>query len=74
MTDEKIYPLSAMEWEVCRLLADGLTDQQIATAKMVSASTVRTHVGSIYRKLNVHNRVSAARWFWRGRVQTMMPG
>lgn len=70
---DKEWTLSAVEYEICRLLADGLTNGQIAQQKSVSEYTVRSHVANIYRKLRVHNRVSAARWFWRGRVQTMAP-
>jgi two-component system nitrate/nitrite response regulator NarL len=55
--------LSARELEVLRLLADGLTDRQIATALTLSVRTVETHVANILRKLEVRNRAQAAGLF-----------
>ena len=52
-------PLTEREIEVVRLLAAGLTAPQIAEQLTVAPSTVRTHIKSIYRKLNVHNKVEA---------------
>ncbi len=53
--------LSARETEVLALLADGLTDREIADALVISPRTVESHVGSILRKLGVRNRAEAAR-------------
>nr|WP_290665988.1 LuxR C-terminal-related transcriptional regulator [Ardenticatena sp.] len=52
-------PLTEREIEVVRLLAAGLTAPQIAEQLTVAPSTVRTHMKSIYRKLNAHNKVEA---------------
>jgi DNA-binding NarL/FixJ family response regulator len=52
--------LSAREHEVLRLLADGLTDREIATALAISPRTVESHVSSVLRKLGVRNRAEAA--------------
>jgi LuxR family maltose regulon positive regulatory protein len=51
--------LSAREVEVLRLLAVGLSNQQIADELVVAVSTVRTHTKHIYRKLGVQGRVRA---------------
>ncbi|HEY7126077.1 MAG TPA: LuxR C-terminal-related transcriptional regulator [Ktedonobacterales bacterium] len=51
--------LSAREVEVMRLLAAGLSNQQIADELVVALSTVRTHTKHIYRKLGVQGRVHA---------------
>ena len=51
--------LSAREVEVMRLLAVGLSNQQIADELVVALSTVRTHTKHIYRKLGVQGRVRA---------------
>ena len=59
-TSPFIGSLSARELEVLRLLADGLTDRQIATALTLSVRTVETHVANILRKLEVRNRAQAA--------------
>lgn len=53
--------LTARERDVLRLLADGLSDRDIATALTISTRTVESHVSSILRKLDVRNRAEAAR-------------
>ncbi len=53
--------LSSRETEVLRLLADGLTDREIAGALAISPRTVESHVSSLLRKLGVRNRAEAAR-------------
>ena len=52
--------LSARELDVLRLLAEGLTDREIATALAISPRTVESHVSSVLRKLGVRNRAEAA--------------
>lgn len=44
------------EHEVRGLVAQGLTDRQIATALRISAKTVEKHVGSLLRKTGARNR------------------
>lgn len=67
-----MYPLSAKEFEVVRLLADGLTNDELAAKLGLSRHTISSHIQNIYTKLKTRNRVEAARWFWRGRVATMV--
>ncbi len=59
-TQPLIEPLSDRELDVLHLLADGLTNREIAQALCVSVNTVKTHLSSIYGKLGVHNRHEAA--------------
>jgi ATP/maltotriose-dependent transcriptional regulator MalT len=54
--------LSAREVEVLRLLAQGLSDAEIAEHLVVSPRTVNTHLTSIYRKLQVTSRSAATRY------------
>jgi LuxR family maltose regulon positive regulatory protein len=53
-------PLSPRELEVLRLVAAGLTNDEIAGKLFISAETVKKHTGSIYGKLGVGNRTGAA--------------
>ncbi|HZR41395.1 MAG TPA: LuxR C-terminal-related transcriptional regulator [Ktedonobacteraceae bacterium] len=55
-----VEPLSAQEQRVLRLLAAGRSNPEIARELVVSINTVKAHVQSIYRKLNVNNRVAAS--------------
>ncbi len=54
--------LTAREVEVLRLLADGLTDIQIAEKLILSPRTVHAHISSIYNKLDVTSRSAATRY------------
>jgi LuxR family maltose regulon positive regulatory protein len=54
-----VEPLSEREMEVLRLLASPLSTPEIARELVVSANTVRSHVKSIYAKLNTHGRIEA---------------
>jgi DNA-binding NarL/FixJ family response regulator len=55
-------PLSERETEVLVLLAQGLTNRQIAEALFLSPETVKTYVSRLYAKLGVSNRASAVVW------------
>jgi DNA-binding NarL/FixJ family response regulator len=48
--------------------AEGLTSRQIASQLVISERTVNTHIGNIYRKLHVNNRVDAVREAMRIRL------
>jgi len=52
--------LTARELEVLALLADGLTNAQLADRLFLSAKTVDHHVSSVLRKLGEPNRAAAA--------------
>jgi LuxR family maltose regulon positive regulatory protein len=54
-----VDPLSKRETEVLRLVAAGLTNQEIADELVVALSTVKSHTNSIYDKLGVKNRTQA---------------
>ncbi|MDZ4745852.1 MAG: response regulator transcription factor [bacterium] len=53
--------LSARELEVLALLTDGLSNQEIADRLFVSMNTVKTHLSSIYSKMNVRRRTEAVK-------------
>ena len=51
--------LTRREAEVLRLVATGLSNQDIAAALVISLETVKTHVGNIFAKLGAGNRSQA---------------
>jgi DNA-binding NarL/FixJ family response regulator len=53
--------LSAREWEVMELLADGLSTEEVSGRLFLSPTTVRVHVSAVLRKLRVKDRESAFR-------------
>jgi NarL family two-component system response regulator LiaR len=53
-------PLTRRELEVLRLVAQGLSNQDIAQKLVVSEGTVRIHVSNILTKLHLANRTQAA--------------
>lgn len=53
-------PLSERELEVLKLVAQGLTNQEIAARLVLSEWTIRTHVRNILGKLHLANRTQAA--------------
>jgi non-specific serine/threonine protein kinase len=54
--------LSAREVEVLRLVANGMTNAQVARELFISPNTVNRHLNSIYGKLGVSSRAAAARF------------
>jgi two-component system NarL family response regulator len=52
-------PLTAREAEVLQLLADGKSNKEIGTALSISEATVKSHLGSIFKKLDVLSRTEA---------------
>lgn len=60
-----IEDLSAREWEVLGLVAQGLSNPQIAETLHLSESTVKFHLQNIFQKLAVTNRTEAARYFYQ---------
>ena len=58
------YPggLTAREVEVLRLIAQGLTDAQVADQLVISPHTVNSHLKAIYGKLGVSSRSAATHY------------
>ena len=54
-----VESLSEREIEVLQLIAEGLTNPEIATRLFLSAHTVKVHTRNIYGKLDAHNRTEA---------------
>ena len=58
---ETPFGLTPRELDVLRLVAEGLTDPEVAEQLFVSPRTVSSHLTSIYTKLNVSSRAAATR-------------
>ena len=61
----RLGDLTDREMEIARMLAQGLTARSIGTRLGISDRTVSTHIGSLYRRLGVNNRVDAVRELMR---------
>ena len=56
---ELVEPLSERELEVLQLIAEGLTNQEVATRLYLSLHTVKVHARNIYGKLGARSRTQA---------------
>lgn len=55
--------LTPRENEVLALVAQGMTNKEIAQTLVISVNTVRSHLRFILDKLHINNRVQAAMWY-----------
>lgn len=58
--DDNPNQLSERELDVLKLLAKGLVNREIANQLFISEKTVKNHISSIFRKLDVQDRTQAA--------------
>lgn len=62
---QMLETLSAREREVLSLMAEGLSNQQIADQLGIGEKTVKTHVSNVLAKLGVGDRTQAAVFAWK---------
>jgi DNA-binding NarL/FixJ family response regulator len=65
VTPEGSEPLTPREIDVVRLVADGLSNKQVARRLFVSEATVKTHLNHVLAKLDVEGRPGLVAWAWR---------
>ncbi len=65
-----IQGLTRREMEILKLLAEGISNKEIAVRLGISFETVRTHLGHIYEKLHVQGRTEAVSKFLKSGPQT----
>jgi DNA-binding NarL/FixJ family response regulator len=58
--DETLHKLSDREQEIALLVADSLSNKEIATKLDITDRTVKAHLSSIFTKLDIHDRLSLA--------------
>lgn len=59
-SNEHFVPLSPREMEILQFVTHGLSNKEIATRLRISQQTVKNHMTSILKKLNVQDRTQAA--------------
>jgi DNA-binding NarL/FixJ family response regulator len=57
--------LTVRETEVLRLIADGLSNSQIAAELYIGETTVKTHINNVFAKISAKNRADAVRYAFR---------
>ena len=71
--DATVEPLTEREVEVLKLVAQGLSNEEIAQRLVVSERTVRTHVSNILGKLHLANRTQATLYALREGLASLDP-
>jgi DNA-binding CsgD family transcriptional regulator len=72
--DNDCFELTAREIEVLKLVAMGLTNTQLGGRLFISENTVKNHVQSIFKKLNVVNKILSPHFFQRNHtIQFWVP-
>lgn len=61
--------LTKREYEVLCLIADGMNNKDIADKLFISEKTVKNHVSSIFRKINVNDRTKAAIYAYKNNIK-----
>lgn len=62
--------LTAREMEVLELIAEGMINKEIAKKLYISEKTVKNHVSSIFKKLNVSDRTQAAIYAFKNNIKS----
>jgi NarL family two-component system response regulator LiaR len=60
LKEKSLDQLTPTEFQVLRLIGKGKSNDEIADALFISKNTVRSHIKSIYAKLNTHSRLQLA--------------
>jgi DNA-binding NarL/FixJ family response regulator len=66
----KVVALTAREQQVLKLIAEGMSNTEIANELVLSRATVKTHVANILEKLDARDRVQAAAIAYKSRLMS----
>lgn len=67
----KIDALTKREYEVLTLIAEGLSNKEIADKLYISEKTVKNHVSNILKKLDVNDRIQAAIFAFKNNIKKL---
>ena len=68
---DRYETLTSSEREVLRMVAEGLTNPEIATRLGISAETVETHLSNVMNKLDLHTQADLIRFALRRGILLM---
>jgi non-specific serine/threonine protein kinase len=76
IVDAALGPLTRREWDVARLITQGLSNREVGKTLAISERTVDAHVQHILNKLGFHSRTQVAAWVAvsRGPAGAARPG
>jgi NarL family two-component system response regulator LiaR len=60
MKEKTLDQLTPTEFQVLKLIGQGRSNDEIASTLFISKNTVRSHIKSIYAKLDTHSRLQLA--------------
>ncbi|SMB85013.1 two component transcriptional regulator, LuxR family [Desulfonispora thiosulfatigenes DSM 11270] len=69
----KTHNITEREYEIIRLVAEGVTNKEIANSLYISENTVKNHLCNIMEKLDVDNRVKIASFAWTKGLINLTP-
>ena len=64
-SDYTVFGLSEKEFEIIRLVADGLNNKEIATHLFLGEGTVRNYISTILEKLDLRDRTQLACFYYK---------
>ena len=64
-TDYEAFSLSKKDYDIIRLVADGLNNKEIATELFLSEGTVRNYISNILEKLELRDRTQLACFYYK---------
>lgn len=67
----KIEALTKREYEVLTLIAEGLSNKDIADRIYISEKTVKNHVSSIFKKIEVNDKIQAAIFAFKNNIKKL---
>jgi DNA-binding NarL/FixJ family response regulator len=65
---QRLSEITARQWEVFHLLANGKSDSEICEALTIRPKTLNNHIMALYEKLDVHTKAELVALYYRERL------